>query len=91
MPSFTAKVAEDGSVRLPPELRERLGIEPGAEVEFFVTLDGHVYFHHLTDGFPELGKARRPPLSPREMDEAIADHLAAKNAPRRRGSRSAAE
>jgi AbrB family looped-hinge helix DNA binding protein len=80
MPTFSAYVSDDGSVVLPTELRERLGIRPGSEVEFFLTVDGQVHFHHVTDEFSMFGFAKRkPPVSIREMDDAIADTLAEKD------------
>jgi AbrB family looped-hinge helix DNA binding protein len=74
MPTFTAKVSKDGSVVIPDELRKLLDIEPGSEVEFFLTIDGQVHFHHLTDRFSDFGlRIGKPPISIREMDDAIAE------------------
>jgi AbrB family looped-hinge helix DNA binding protein len=79
MPTYSAKVSDDGSVVLPAELRERLGIEPGSEVEFFLTVDGQVHFHCVTDTFTKFRiPGRRPPISVREIDDIIADEIAEK-------------
>ena len=95
MPTYGAKVTADGLIPVPPELKDRLDIKPGTEVEFFVTLDGQVHFHVLTDSFSGSGlQQKNPPLSIREMDDAIGDHLAEKHAGRpaaRKNSKSAAE
>jgi len=85
MPSYECQVDQDGRIQLPQELRERFDIAAGAAVEFFVTLDGLVFFHALTEASGESPlieglSARRPPLSVREMDECIAEHLAEKHA-----------
>jgi AbrB family looped-hinge helix DNA binding protein len=77
MPTFTAKVDDAGAVVLPKELRDRLAIAPGATVEFFLAWDGQVHFHAITgttEGLAELVVEKRsPPLSIREMDDAIMD------------------
>lgn len=79
MPTYTAKVAPDGSVVIPEDLRQRLDIAPGSDVEFFLTLDGQVHFHHLTDRFSDFGlRISKPPISIREMDDAIGEAMAEK-------------
>jgi AbrB family looped-hinge helix DNA binding protein len=81
MPTFTAKVAANGMVKLPAELRRRLHIKEGSEVEFFLTLDGYVHFHAITGQFSNFGiPIRKPPISIREMDDAIGEAIAEKNA-----------
>lgn len=84
MPVYEATVDQNGAVQLPKELVDRLQINPGQRVEFFETLDGEVFFHAVsetTDGWKGLFDTapKHPPLSVREMDEAIADHLHADN------------
>jgi bifunctional DNA-binding transcriptional regulator/antitoxin component of YhaV-PrlF toxin-antitoxin module len=100
MPTYEARVEEDGTVRLPPELVERLRIEPGQRVEFFQTVDGEIFFHTIvgtTRGWRNLfdSPIRHPPLSTREMDEVIADSVVEDDerikAQHRDGKRSAAE
>lgn len=84
MPTYTATVDEQGQVRLPQELRARLMIAPGDRVEFFATLDGHVYVHAINRSWQGIGSGtgphHRPGLSMREIDDAIADHVAADDA-----------
>jgi bifunctional DNA-binding transcriptional regulator/antitoxin component of YhaV-PrlF toxin-antitoxin module len=83
MPTYTAKVGPERKLTLPQDLCARLGIETGTEIEFFLTLDGQVHFHALSASahdFAGLGsKIHTPPVSIREMDDAIADHLAEKH------------
>jgi bifunctional DNA-binding transcriptional regulator/antitoxin component of YhaV-PrlF toxin-antitoxin module len=83
MPTYDAVVGPNGTVTLPTELCSRLKIKEGTPVEFFLTLDGQVHFHAITGtatGFAGLLSTKRtPPISIREMDDAIADHLAEKD------------
>ena len=83
MPTFRATVTSAGDVRLPDELRERLEIVSGSEVEFFLTIDGQVHFHAITRRAEEIGsflpEIRKPPISIREYDDAIAEHLSEKH------------
>lgn len=83
MPSYRAKVGQDGSVILPPEVREKFAIRDGSEVEFFLTIDGDVFFHAITGkakGWMGLSPVdvRSPPLSIAEMDEAVGEAVAEK-------------
>lgn len=92
MPTYKAVVDEDGRVALPEELIRSLAIKAGETVEFFLTLDGQVHFHVINaswDALPPQGPAHRPRLSIREMDDAIADHLAEEDDRIRRQSRTA--
>jgi len=80
MPTYRTKVGPDGQIALPEALVERLGIREGADVEFFLTLDGDVFFHAITgmakgwkDLFPT--EIRSPPFSIREMDEGMVEGL----------------
>ena len=83
MPTYDAVVGPNGTLTLPPELCSRLKIGEGTLVEFFLTLDGQVHFHAITgtaiDFAGLLSTKRAPPISIREMDDAIADHLAEKD------------
>ena len=81
MPTYRTRVGDGNSVVLPAELCEKLGVEPGVEVEFFLSLDGEVFFHAITGRAGAWKGAfgidvRKPPISIREMDAGIADHLA---------------
>jgi bifunctional DNA-binding transcriptional regulator/antitoxin component of YhaV-PrlF toxin-antitoxin module len=74
------KVGPKGQITLPPELVEKLGIREGVDVEFFLALDGDVFFHAITGvaaGWKGLfpTEVRSPPLSIREMDEGVAEGL----------------
>lgn len=77
MPTYRAKVGAEGRVALPPEIVDKLNIREGAEVEFFVTHAGEVFFHAITGKAKDwTGKfefeVRKPPLSIKEMDDAAA-------------------
>jgi len=77
MPTYRAKVEAEGRVALPPEIVDKLNIREGAEVEFFVTHAGEVFFHAITGKAENwAGKfgfaVRQPPLSIKEMDDAVA-------------------
>ena len=81
MPTYRAKVGAEGRVALPPEIVDKLNIREGAEVEFFVTHAGDVFFHAITgmaEGWKGLHATdrRSPPISIREMDEAVGEALA---------------
>jgi bifunctional DNA-binding transcriptional regulator/antitoxin component of YhaV-PrlF toxin-antitoxin module len=81
MPTYVAKVDDEGRIELPSALRKRFEIVSGGEVEFFVSLDGLVFFHAISEAsgrreFPHSAAVRQPPVSIREMDEGIAEHLA---------------
>lgn len=83
MPTFEATVDDQQSVKLPKELCKRLGIKPGARVEFFLTLDGQVHFHAVTADASAFAQERRvPPVSIREMDDGIEDYLSEKHRPK---------
>jgi bifunctional DNA-binding transcriptional regulator/antitoxin component of YhaV-PrlF toxin-antitoxin module len=80
MPVYRTNVGPDGTIALPPDLRERLRIREGCEVEFFLTLDGDVFFHAITGRAKDwTGKfdveVRAPPISIQEMDQGIAEHI----------------
>ena len=98
MPTYRAVVGTGRTVVLPAELCRRFHIVEGTPVEFFLTIDGQVHFHAITataKGF--AGEKRSPPISIREMDDGMADYLAAKHAriarqsQNRRRSRSSAK
>lgn len=84
MPSYRTKVGADGAVVIPPELRKALDIREGVDVEFFLTLEGDVFFHAITGSAKSWKglfdvEVRNPPLSIREMDEGIAEAVAEKD------------
>ncbi len=59
--SETARVTSKGQVTIPKEVRERLGIEEGEDVEFTVNEDGTVTL--------------RPQKSPREELDEVRERL----------------
>lgn len=94
MPTYSVKVGPGGAITLPSDICEALNIKEGGEVEFFLTVDGFVHFHALTGDLADFGVEKRtPPISIREMDDAICDAVVERNlrslSPRSR--RSAAE
>lgn len=80
MPHYRTTVGPDGTIRLPTPLRKKLKVVGGCEVEFYLSLDGDVFFHAITGkakgwkGMFET-EVRSPPISIREMDQAIGDAL----------------
>ena len=80
MPTYRTQVGANGQISLPEDLVKRLGIREGAEIEFFLTLDGDVFFHSITaaaKGWKELfpTEIRSPPFSIREMDEGMVEGM----------------
>jgi bifunctional DNA-binding transcriptional regulator/antitoxin component of YhaV-PrlF toxin-antitoxin module len=83
VPHYRATIGADGSLTLPATMRKKLRIADGAEVEFFLTLDGDVFFHAITgkakDWKGMFAKGlRSPPLSIEEMDAGIAEAVVEK-------------
>ena len=81
MPTYDVTIGPGRTLAMPDELCERFGIEEGTRVEFFLTLDGQIHFHVITQAASEFGGfrlERSPPLSIREMDDAIGEHLSEK-------------
>ncbi len=80
MPTYRTKVGPDGTLVIPRELREKFAIREGVDVEFFLTLEGDVFFRAITGtaaGWAGLFEAEvpSPPLTIAEMDERVADAL----------------
>jgi AbrB family looped-hinge helix DNA binding protein len=80
MPHFRTTVEANGVITLPATLRKRLKISEGCEVEFYVSLEGDVFFHAITGKAKDWGgmyktEVRSPPISIREMDQAVGDAL----------------
>ncbi|MDH4987623.1 AbrB/MazE/SpoVT family DNA-binding domain-containing protein [Aminobacter anthyllidis] len=59
------RVTTKGQVTIPKEIRDRLGIEPGSEVEFVERADGAV----------ELVSATEPDMLSRAIDRSFEDWL----------------
>jgi AbrB family looped-hinge helix DNA binding protein len=81
MPS-TATVSDKGQVTLPKALRDKLGIRPGARLEFVVGDDGVLRVKVLAEGSAGLaGLLVRPGEAPRsasELDAAITEAVRAR-------------
>lgn len=81
-----AKISQDGDVRIPPEIVEKLG-GPGAVIEFVEDGDRVILRRGRSYTFEEIHKVLFPngPPEPRtveEMDEGIRRHLRKKHARR---------
>jgi bifunctional DNA-binding transcriptional regulator/antitoxin component of YhaV-PrlF toxin-antitoxin module len=91
MPHYRTTVGPDGALTLPAALRRKLKINEGCAVEFYLSLDGDVFFHAITGkaknwkGLFEVD-VRSPPISIKEMDQAVGDALAADDRRIRRGA-----
>jgi AbrB family looped-hinge helix DNA binding protein len=73
----TATLTSKGQVTIPKEIRERLRLETGDRVHFWVDADGEVHLRaqnrSLLDrvGFMKHLVKRKTPVTVEEMDEAI--------------------
>ena len=80
MPHYRTTVEANGIITLPAQLRKSLKISEGCQVEFYVSLEGDVFFHAITGkakGWKGMydTEVRSPPISIREMDQAVGDAL----------------
>jgi len=80
MPQYRTTVGADGIIALPAALRKKLKIAEGCEVEFYLSLEGDVFFHAITGKAKDWRgmyrtEVRTPPISIREMDQAVGDAL----------------
>ena len=80
MPQYRATVGADAIVTLPAPLCKKLRIAEGSVVEFYLSLEGDVFFHAITGKAKAWRSAfgtevRSPPLSIREMDAAVGEAL----------------
>lgn len=77
-----SRIEPDGTTRLPEQVRERLGLDAGDEVEF-VLENGHVILRPRKKDIREirgmLSHLVRNPVSVEEMNQAIKDAVASKN------------
>lgn len=82
-----SRISPQGQISVPAEVRKKLGLEPGAVVEWDER-DGEIVVrrgvvHAIDEIHRMLFPAGPPaPLTVDQMDEAIADHLAEKHARR---------
>lgn len=71
-----ATMTSKGQITVPKEIREALGLTPGAKVDFVRRPDGRIELttRHLR-ALDLIGALRHdgPPISQEEMDTAIAD------------------
>lgn len=71
-----ATVTDKGQVTVPKEIRERLGIRPGAKLDFELLPDGALRVRMLARGseglFGLLHQPGTPPRTVEEMDAGIA-------------------
>jgi antitoxin PrlF len=80
MPQYRTTVGPDGAITLPAALRRKLKINEGCAVEFYLSLDGDVFFHAITGkaktwkGLFEV-EMRSPRISIKEMDQAVGEAL----------------
>ena len=83
----TATVTTKGQVTIPKEVRERLGIETGDRLSFFLQEDGSVVVKPITRHVRELGgllhRPGRRAVSIPEMEEGIARRVRTKFGRRR--------
>ena len=71
----TAKVMEDGDLRLPPQVAAELNVRPGDSVGVEVESDGTVRLYPKALGIEEVCGMLRPPagvsLTNEQIDEAV--------------------
>jgi bifunctional DNA-binding transcriptional regulator/antitoxin component of YhaV-PrlF toxin-antitoxin module len=91
MPHYRTIVGHGGTITLPAALRKKLKIVDGCAVEFYLSLEGDVFFHAITGkakdwkGLHDV-KVRSPPISIREMDQAVGEALVEDDRRIRRGA-----
>ncbi len=73
----TAKVMEDGEIRLPPQVAAELNMKPGDSVGVEVEADGTVRLHPKALKIEDVCGMLQPPkgvhLSNEQMDEAVSE------------------
>lgn len=87
-----ATVTDKGQVTVPKEIRDRLGIEPGAKLDFQIEPDGTLRVRALKRGAAGLlgllHDPKRAGASVEQMNESVALHLAEDDTRIRRTARS---
>jgi len=75
----SARVLDNGDLRLPPEVADRLHVRPGDSVGIEVEMDGTVRLYPKPASIDEVCGMLRPPAGVRftieQMDEAVAEAL----------------
>jgi len=88
-----ATLTSKGQITLPKEIRDRLNLDAGAILDFQIQADNTITARHVQPDARRIrGLLKSPhaePLSVERMDEAVTEHLRAKHAPRRTGSKPA--
>jgi AbrB family looped-hinge helix DNA binding protein len=90
MPHYRTTVGHNGTITLPTTLRKKLNISEGCAVEFYLSLEGDVFFHAITakakswKGLYDV-EIRSPPISIKEMDQSVGDALVEDDRRIRRG------
>lgn len=83
-----ATLTTKGQVTIPKPVRDHLKIDAGDRVSFFIQDDGTVVLKPRNRDVRELAgllyRPRQRPISVKEMDEGIAEHVRAKFGRRRR-------
>lgn len=83
----TAILTKCGKVSIPRDMIEQFGLRPGDRLEFVARADGTMVVVPKNAPLSSLrGCLPQPerPVSLDEIDEAVGEYLAEKNAPRRR-------
>ncbi len=91
---FRCSSAARAQVTVPKEIRDRLGIESGTKLEFRIEGDGTLRIHKLERGSAGLfglpHEPQRKPASVAEMNDSVAQSLAADDNRIRGGAKSKA-
>ena len=82
-----------GQITLPKEIRDRLGLDAGAVLDFQILADNTITARQvLPDARRVRGLLKSPHATPptvQQMDEAVSRHLRQKHAPARSGRKPA--
>lgn len=88
-----ATLTSKGQITLPKEIRDRLGLDAGAMLDFKILPDNTIMARQvLPDARRIRGLLKSPHATPPtvvQMDEAVSQHLRAKHAPARSGRKPA--
>ena len=88
-----ATLTSKGQITLPKEIRDRLGLDAGAVLDFQILADNTITARQvLPDARRIRGLLKSPHATPptvQQMDEAVSRHLRQKHAPARSGRKPA--
>ena len=86
-----ATLTSKGQITLPKEIRDRLGLDAGAMLDFQILPDNTIAARPIKPDARRIrGLLKSPhpvPLTVKQMDEGIAKHLREKHAPASRGQK----